>query len=306
MQLPRTTRESPRVTDPATYLLEIQYLPFSVSSIAPRIVTVLTSPLKIPSVGIPCREPEMPDRLTAEPARNPETSNAVVAQNSLPLPARIIEVTKTTRVRYTGSLDGKQTPEIKNSDRKNSELLTTMNTFYSWSLHLSRGMPIFILDNFRSAFNTGSVFRTAEAIAPCGLFLTGITAKPPHRKLAHSARGTQNIVPWKYFITVIEACNWAVETGRKIIVLEASETAQESLWNASFSVSDAFILGNEALGVDEQVLSMADMHIYFPQSGYRKCMNVSSIAAILAAELQRRRKSHTPEEGCRPKALDFR
>jgi 23S rRNA (guanosine2251-2'-O)-methyltransferase len=150
-------------------------------------------------------------------------------------------------------------------------------------------MPIFILDNFRSAFNVGSVFRSAEAIHPAAVFLTGTCTRPGNSKLARTARGTQATVPWRYFRTPLEAVEWAIGTGREIVVLENEAPASVALDEASFSLSSAFVLGNEALGVSKAVMSRADWHVYLPQSGDRHCMNVSSVAAVLAWDIQRKR-----------------
>lgn len=163
-------------------------------------------------------------------------------------------------------------------------------TVYSESLYGSRGMPLFILDNLRSAFNVGSVFRTAESISPCGVILTGICCRPGNRKLAHTSRGTHAEVPWRYFTNVVEAAEWAMESGRTLVAVENSPDAVE-IWDARIPLSSAFILGNEALGLCSELSDMAQMHVMFPQSGQRRCINVSSTAAIVAAEIQRRRCS---------------
>ena len=164
-----------------------------------------------------------------------------------------------------------------------------MESLYLPSIHSSSGMPIFILDNFRSAFNVGSVFRSAEAVHPAAVFLTGTCARPGNRKLARTARGTQSLVPWRYFRDPLEAVEWAIGTGRQIVVLENETPGSMPLDEAPFSLSSAFVLGNEALGVSETVISRADWHVYLPQSGERHCMNVSSVAAVLAWEIQRKR-----------------
>lgn len=152
----------------------------------------------------------------------------------------------------------------------------------------SRGMPVFVLDSFRSAFNVGSAFRTAEAVSPAAVFLTGTCAVPGNRKLAHTARGTQDEVPWRYFPRSPEAVAWLAATGRRIVAVEGGP-GSVPLFDAPFETGDAFVFGSEALGIDPGVESSADLRICFPQSGRRRCMNVSSILALVAAEIQRRR-----------------
>lgn len=159
---------------------------------------------------------------------------------------------------------------------------------YSESLHSSRGMPIFILDNFRSAFNVGSVFRSVEAISPAAVFLTGTCCRPGNRKLSHTSRGTCASIPWRYFKDIEEAAHWVKGTGRMLIAVENTSDAIP-FWEAPFDLSSAFLFGNEADGVNQNVANIADLRIYYPQSGTRKCINVSSTAAIIASEIQRRR-----------------
>lgn len=149
-------------------------------------------------------------------------------------------------------------------------------------------MPVFILDNLRSAFNVGSVFRTAEAIRPAAVFLTGICCRPGNRKLSHTSRGTHAVVPWRYFSKAPDAAIWAKESGRMLVAVENSNDAVP-LWEARFELSSAFMFGNEADGLNPDIAGMAEVSICFPQTGKRKCINVSSIAAIIASEIQRRK-----------------
>ena len=145
-----------------------------------------------------------------------------------------------------------------------------------------------MLDNLRSAFNVGSVFRTAEAVWPAAVFLTGICCRPGNRKLSHTSRGTYAVVPWRYFNKAVDAAIWAKDSGRMLVAVENSEDAVP-VWEASFDSSSAFMLGNEADGLNPALAEMADISICFPQSGIRKCINVSSIAAVIASEIQRRK-----------------
>ncbi len=149
-------------------------------------------------------------------------------------------------------------------------------------------MPLFLLDNLRSAFNVGSIFRTAEAVMPAAVFLTGICCRPGNRKLSHTSRGTHAIVPWRYFSKAADAAIWARNSGRMLVAVENSEDAVP-VWEASFDLSSAFMLGNEAEGLHPAIARMADVSICFPQTGKRKCINVSSVAAVIASEIQRRK-----------------
>ena len=64
---------------------------------------------------------------------------------------------------------------------------------------------IAVLENIRSAYNVGSVFRTSDAFLLEGVYLTGYTAKPPHKEIKKTALGAEETVEWKHFKTTGEA-----------------------------------------------------------------------------------------------------
>src|ERR1700721_287366 len=58
---------------------------------------------------------------------------------------------------------------------------------------------IAVLENIRSAYNVGSVFRTADAFLLEAVYITGYTAKPPHKEIKKTALGAEDSVEWQYF-----------------------------------------------------------------------------------------------------------
>ncbi|MFO7626756.1 MAG: TrmH family RNA methyltransferase [Candidatus Fermentibacteraceae bacterium] len=159
---------------------------------------------------------------------------------------------------------------------------------------LPKGTTIFILDGFRSAYNVGAVFRTAEAVFPSAVFPCGISALPGGRKVGHTSRGTHATVPWRWFPTAFEASSWAVVAGFGLFVVENTPDAVP-LHRAGFSVSSALVFGNEAEGVSRSVWDLSPGVLVIPQAGERKCVNVASSAAMVGWEILRRRLS-----GCNP------
>ena len=165
---------------------------------------------------------------------------------------------------------------------------TISHSVYPEILHGSSAMPLFVLDNFRSAFNVGSVFRSAESVSPAGVLLCGICCRPGNRKLARTARGTQAVVPWMYFRGTLDAMKWAGDSGRTVVAVENVPGAVP-FWELSLPSSPAFVFGSEADGLHSSVLDSADCTAFFPQSGGRCSINVASTAAMAAFEVQRRR-----------------
>lgn len=159
---------------------------------------------------------------------------------------------------------------------------------------LPRGTTIFILDGFRSAYNVGAVFRTAETLLPSAVFPCGISALPGGRKVGHTSRGTHATVPWRWFPTALEASSWAIAAGFGLFVVENTASATP-LHMAAFPDSTALVFGNEAEGVSRDVLELSPGTVVIPQAGERGCVNVASAAAVLGWEILRRRLS-----GCSP------
>ena len=138
----------------------------------------------------------------------------------------------------------------------------------------------FILDNLRSAFNVGSIFRTCDVLRVKGLFLCGYTAYPPHKKLEKTALGTIGYVPWKHFETALEAMDYLHR--QNIPVWGAETTSMSAPYNdIEYPQELGIILGNEALGVSREVLARCDRIIEIPTFGYKNSMNVASACAVL-------------------------
>ena len=56
----------------------------------------------------------------------------------------------------------------------------------------------FILDNMRSAFNVGSIFRTADTLGVKKIWLTGYTATPHQMQVERAALGAAAVVEWQH------------------------------------------------------------------------------------------------------------
>ena len=141
--------------------------------------------------------------------------------------------------------------------------------------------PLYIiLDNLRSAFNVGAVFRLCDGMRVSGLFLCGYTASPPHVKLEKTSLGTIAYVPWKRFGTTVEAVHYLKERG---IPVWAAETTSHSVdyRTIAFPAELGIVFGNEALGVDREVLALCDTLIEIPLFGFKNSLNVATSCAVI-------------------------
>ncbi|MBK5272410.1 MAG: TrmH family RNA methyltransferase, partial [Bacteroidia bacterium] len=86
---------------------------------------------------------------------------------------------------------------------------------------LSDKFPIIVvLENIRSAYNVGSVFRTADAFLIEAIYIIGYSAKPPHKEIKKTALGAEETVTWKYFKTTTEAIEELRKQNYKLYAVE--------------------------------------------------------------------------------------
>ena len=141
---------------------------------------------------------------------------------------------------------------------------------------------VIVLDNIRSLFNVGAIFRTADAFRIRSIFLCGITATPPHREIHKTALGATESVEWKYFKEVSEALKILKQEGYKIYAIEqADKSTKINDWAIDKGDKLAIIFGNEVRGVSEEVLPLVDSCIEIPQYGTKHSLNVSVSAGII-------------------------
>ncbi|MFW6254674.1 MAG: RNA methyltransferase [Chitinivibrionales bacterium] len=141
--------------------------------------------------------------------------------------------------------------------------------------------PLYIvLDNLRSAFNVGPIFRLCDTMRVLGLFLCGYTAYPPHKKLEKTSLGTIEYVPWRHFDTAQEAVKFL--KSQNIPVWAAETTSHSHSYHTqTYPQPVALVFGNEALGVSQEVMHMCDRLIEIPTYGFKNSLNVAtSVAAI--------------------------
>lgn len=147
-----------------------------------------------------------------------------------------------------------------------------------------------ILDNLRSAFNVGSIIRTADCARIEKLHFCGYTAHPPNPKLQKTALGTIDYVPWSTHDSIMDAVQEMKREKRPVIALETTNQSI-GLWDFTFPESCSLILGNEALGVTVEVLEEADAIVEIPMVGFKNSINVAVALGITLYEIQRQQWS---------------
>ena len=161
-------------------------------------------------------------------------------------------------------------------------------------------MPVFaLLDNIRSAWNIGSMFRTADAVALNGLYLSGMCATPPRPDIEKPALGATEMVPWSYSKDPFEIVTSLKEAEIKIVALEQVDNAKQ-YDEFEYPFPCCFVVGNEVDGVSAEVAKHADYAVEIPMNGAKQSLNVAVSFGVMAFEIRRQwnarqRRLITPE-----------
>ncbi|WII71790.1 RNA methyltransferase [Bdellovibrio sp. 22V] len=145
---------------------------------------------------------------------------------------------------------------------------------------------VFVLDNIRSAFNVGSIFRTAECLGAEKIYLCGYTPLPTQWKVEKTAMGTQEYLEWQESAKLLECLEELKDEGYRIVALETAASATD-LYEPFESEPTAFVLGNERFGLDPEVLKVIDEVRIVPLRGRKNSLNVGVTAAIAGFEWMR-------------------
>lgn len=160
----------------------------------------------------------------------------------------------------------------------------------------ARKLPlVVVLDDVRSLYNVGSVFRSCDAFRVEAVYLCGITACPPNAEIHKTALGGENSVEWKYFGQTEEAVRELRRNGYFVYSIEQVEgsTKLQDLDLERDSRNEdryAVVFGNEVKGVKQTVVDLSDGCLEIPQFGTKHSLNVSVAAGIVVWEFARKLK----------------
>jgi 23S rRNA (guanosine2251-2'-O)-methyltransferase len=148
--------------------------------------------------------------------------------------------------------------------------------------------PIIVMvDNVRSLYNVGSIFRTSDGAMIEKLILAGFTPHPPRKEIDKTALGSTKSVPWEYTDRPAEVIHNLKERGYNICCLEL---ADKSIPYTAVSPSDfpmCLIIGNEINGVSKEIIELCDQAIEIPMYGIKQSLNVAVAYGIAVFELSR-------------------
>lgn len=148
--------------------------------------------------------------------------------------------------------------------------------------------PVYVLlQNIRSMWNVGSIFRTCDAARIEKLIITGYTATPPRTQIDKVALGATETVDWEFIEDPLEAIRQLKEKGVAVCALEITGNSRNysSVEKSDFPI--CLVVGNEVSGIDDEVLAQCDFSLEIPQYGTKHSLNVAVSAGIAVFELVR-------------------
>jgi tRNA G18 (ribose-2'-O)-methylase SpoU len=144
-----------------------------------------------------------------------------------------------------------------------------------------------VLDNLRSAFNVGSIFRSADGAGSVEkIYLCGITADTDNPKLEKTALGALETVKSEHYDTTLEAIKELQNRNVPIYSIELTEDAK-NFQEIDYPDELAIVVGHEKTGVDQEVIKLSNEVIYVPMRGFKESLNVANCTSIVLYEITR-------------------
>jgi 23S rRNA (guanosine2251-2'-O)-methyltransferase len=155
----------------------------------------------------------------------------------------------------------------------------------------SEKIPIIVvLENVRSAYNVGSVFRTADAFLLQAVYICGYTAHPPHKEIKKTALGAEETMEWKYFKKANEAIEELRKESYKVFSVEQAVNSHP-LQQIQIKENEklALVFGNEVSGIEQTTIELTDGCIEIPQLGMKHSLNIATAVGVVLWEFVRTR-----------------
>jgi len=145
---------------------------------------------------------------------------------------------------------------------------------------------VVLLDNIRSAWNVGSIFRSADGFGYDHVYLCGITPTPENEAVTKTSLGAEDTVTWSYHRDAVKLMNGLKKEGWIINALEDDARATSIHTRENGPQKSVLILGNEVTGVDPDLLDLCNEIYYIPMRGKKKSFNVAIAFGIAAYTLK--------------------
>ncbi len=148
-----------------------------------------------------------------------------------------------------------------------------------------------LLDNLRSAWNTGSIFRIADGAGVRHLYLCGITPSGEHPRVPKTALGAEKTVGWSSHLNAVRTAEELIQGGCTLWALETTPQAVSLFDLLPYQNEKPLVLvvGNERAGVDPGLLALCARHVCLPMQGSKESLNAAVAFGIAAYALRQAR-----------------
>jgi tRNA G18 (ribose-2'-O)-methylase SpoU len=138
-----------------------------------------------------------------------------------------------------------------------------------------------VLNNIRSLYNVGSIFRTADGAGVEKLWICGITGHPPDTQISKTALGAEKAVPWEYRRDILELLRELKGWGYQIVFLEQfAESIPYQDYHPNTPV--CLVIGNEISGVSDELIALCDATLEIEMAGVKNSLNVAVAFGVVA------------------------
>jgi len=131
-----------------------------------------------------------------------------------------------------------------------------------------------VLENIRSLYNVGAMFRTSDGARIEKLYICGFTARPPRKEIDKTALGSTESVPWEWRASAVEAIDELRAKGYQIVTLEHTDRSVPHC-DAPYRFPLCLVMGNEVDGVSPEAVAKSDLAVEIPMYGIKQSLNVA-------------------------------
>lgn len=135
-----------------------------------------------------------------------------------------------------------------------------------------------LVEDVRSLWNVGSIFRTADGAGFGQLHLSGITGCPPRKEIAKTSLGAEDHLSWKYYLSALDIIPQLKADGILIVGLERNAESidlKRALEQRQLSKPLCLVVGNEVTGLSVETLQLCDVVTHLPMRGFKESLNVA-------------------------------
>jgi len=140
---------------------------------------------------------------------------------------------------------------------------------------------VVVLNNIRSLYNVGSIFRTSDGAGVEKIWICGITGHPPNTQITKTALGAEEHVEWEYRENICSVLEELKAKKYQIILLEQTQESHP-YDSIDLKVPVCLVVGNEIEGASQEILSLCDEAIEIEMSGIKNSLNVSVAFGVIA------------------------